>query len=177
MTTRITISRVVQVSKYLEIFTKGSTEGDRWDYAVRNARLPDAIWDAGLHDDVLTHGYAGLVIDLHIGDHGHTTVERIVGRESTMSRIPKDPTANKIEISDDYIDIRISGTDVWVRSPLSKRLQEATPEQREDYRFNGAGIRWPELDEDLSVAGLIRDASHVSPSKLRPPDPEPPEDR
>ena len=158
-TTRITIARVSQVSKYLEIWSTDADPGDRWEFAIRNAELPDAIWDAGLHNNVLTHGYAGLVIDLKLGEYGHTGVERIVGRESTMSRIPKDPSANKIEIGDDHIDVRISGTDVWVRAPLSPKLQAATPTQREDYRFLGAGIHWPELDEDLSIAGLVRDAT------------------
>ena len=36
-------------------------------------------------------------------------------------------------------------------------LREATPEQREHYEIGGGGIslHWPEIDEDLSVAGLI----------------------
>jgi hypothetical protein len=36
-------------------------------------------------------------------------------------------------------------------------LREATPEQRARYEIGGGGIslHWPELDEDLSVAGLM----------------------
>lgn len=36
-------------------------------------------------------------------------------------------------------------------------LYEATPEQREKYEIGGGGIslHWPEVDEDLSVAGLM----------------------
>ncbi len=36
-------------------------------------------------------------------------------------------------------------------------LYEATPEQREQYEIGGGGIslHWPEIDEDLSVAGLM----------------------
>jgi hypothetical protein len=36
-------------------------------------------------------------------------------------------------------------------------LQEATPEQREKYEIGGGGIslHWSEIDEDLSVAGLM----------------------
>ena len=36
-------------------------------------------------------------------------------------------------------------------------LNAATPEQRSNYEIAGGGIslHWPELDEDLSVAGLL----------------------
>ncbi|MEX2141797.1 MAG: DUF2442 domain-containing protein [Pirellulales bacterium] len=36
-------------------------------------------------------------------------------------------------------------------------LRAATPEQRAQYEIAGGGIslHWPELDEDLSVAGLL----------------------
>ena len=40
------------------------------------------------------------------------------------------------------------------------RLLEATNEQRSYWRLAGAGygIHWPELDEDLNTAGLLRGA-------------------
>jgi hypothetical protein len=40
------------------------------------------------------------------------------------------------------------------------RLLEATPEQRADWEVAGAGygIHWPQIDEDLSVEGLLRGA-------------------
>ncbi|PYS43808.1 MAG: DUF2442 domain-containing protein [Acidobacteria bacterium] len=36
-------------------------------------------------------------------------------------------------------------------------LRNATPEQRNKYEIGGGGtsLHWPELDEDLSVAGLM----------------------
>jgi len=38
------------------------------------------------------------------------------------------------------------------------RLLSATPEQRSQWKVSGAGygIRWPEIDEDLSTEGLLR---------------------
>jgi len=38
------------------------------------------------------------------------------------------------------------------------RLRDATPEQRADWRLigRGRGIRWPQVDEDISIAGLLR---------------------
>jgi hypothetical protein len=43
-------------------------------------------------------------------------------------------------------------------------LWEATPEQRARYEIGGGGIglHWPELDEDLSVAGLMAGVDHHS---------------
>lgn len=35
------------------------------------------------------------------------------------------------------------------------RLLHAKPEQREKYELSVAGIHWDELDEDISVAGLL----------------------
>ena len=43
-------------------------------------------------------------------------------------------------------------------------LRNATPEQRAGYEIGGGGIslHWPELDEDLSVAGLMAGAEWQS---------------
>lgn len=40
------------------------------------------------------------------------------------------------------------------------RLLHATPTQRDNWRLAGGGygIYWPDLDEDLSTAGLLRGA-------------------
>ena len=40
------------------------------------------------------------------------------------------------------------------------RLRDATPQQRQHWRFigGGQGIHWPDIDEDISVAGLLRSA-------------------
>jgi Protein of unknown function (DUF2442) len=48
------------------------------------------------------------------------------------------------------------------------RLLHATPQQREQWELAGAGfgIHWPELDEDLSVAGLL--AGAPAPSAFAP---------
>jgi hypothetical protein len=47
-----------------------------------------------------------------------------------------------------------------ISAPLAwfPRLRDATPAQRANWQICGAGygISWPELDEDLSTAGLLR---------------------
>jgi hypothetical protein len=42
----------------------------------------------------------------------------------------------------------------------SKRLENATPEQCANLRVSPTdfGIHWPDVDEDLSIDGLIRDS-------------------
>jgi hypothetical protein len=35
------------------------------------------------------------------------------------------------------------------------RLQDATREQLENYELSPCGLHWEELDEDISVAGLL----------------------
>jgi len=64
--------------------------------------------------------------------------------------------------------ISFSGKDVtlflnnreWIAFPLKdfKRLQDATQEHLHNYSFigNGIGIHWSDLDEDISVEGLLK---------------------
>lgn len=60
------------------------------------------------------------------------------------------------EIVVDLVDGRV------ISAPLSwfPRLLNATARQRGEWSLicQGEGIRWPELDEDLSVEGLLRGA-------------------
>lgn len=35
-------------------------------------------------------------------------------------------------------------------------LMEATPEQQSNVELGLSGIHWPDLDEDLSIAGMLR---------------------
>jgi len=54
--------------------------------------------------------------------------------------------------------IRVDGRDYHVEiSQQSQRLASATAEQRQNFVVSpsGYGIHWPDLDEDLSVDGLI----------------------
>ena len=63
------------------------------------------------------------------------------------------------------IGVRFDGDSMWVELsdgrtlgvPLAwfPRLLRATPEQRAAYRISGRGLHWAELDEDISVAGLL----------------------
>lgn len=45
-----------------------------------------------------------------------------------------------------------------LKRPISdfKRLVEATEAQLNDFKNDGIGIHWPELDEDLSLRGFLK---------------------
>jgi hypothetical protein len=49
------------------------------------------------------------------------------------------------------------------------RLLHATPEQRGKYEISAGGLHWEELDEDISVAGLLAgrgDQTHRRPEAV-----------
>ena len=54
----------------------------------------------------------------------------------------------------------MDGRSIAVPLAWYPRLLDATPEQRSKWELAGAGygIHWPEIDEDLSVEGLLRGA-------------------
>lgn len=64
-----------------------------------------------------------------------------------------------ISVSDDAITAVLSdGRTISVPLSWSWRLARATSEQRANVRLigNGEGAHWPDLDEDISVQGLLR---------------------
>ncbi|VAX09578.1 hypothetical protein MNBD_GAMMA25-2205 [hydrothermal vent metagenome] len=68
------------------------------------------------------------------------------------------PLAHNVEFTnDDLIVSLVDGRKVIVPLLWFTRLSEATKGQLENYELlgDGEGIHWPEIDEDLSVAGLL----------------------
>ena len=69
-----------------------------------------------------------------------------------------DPRVTSVEITDELITAHlVDGRRISVPLSWSWRLSDATPEQRGRYEISGdgTGIRWPEIDEDISVRGLL----------------------
>ena len=69
------------------------------------------------------------------------------------------PLAQNVEFTDDDLVVSlIDGRKVIVPLVWFPRLTNATKGQLENYEIlgDGEGIYWPEIDEDLSVAGLLR---------------------
>lgn len=50
------------------------------------------------------------------------------------------------------------GREIGVPYSWYWRLAEATPEERRNWRFigQGEGIHWEDIDEDISIAGMLR---------------------
>jgi hypothetical protein len=73
--------------------------------------------------------------------------------------VEANPLARDVHVSEDELTValadgrRISAPLAWF-----PRLLRATPAQRGRWELlgNGEGIHWPDADEDLSVAGLLR---------------------
>ena len=85
--------------------------------------------------------------------------------KSQRAYVPTRALAKSVTFDDEMMHVsltdgrRISVPILWF--PL---LRDATPEQRTKYEIGGAGtsLHWPDLDEDLSVAGLMAGADWQS---------------
>lgn len=76
--------------------------------------------------------------------------------ESTALR--PEPLIVSVQVTEDEIAARLTdGRTISVLLAWSWRLSEATPEQRKKYRLIGAGqgVHWPDVDEDISVHGML----------------------
>jgi len=61
--------------------------------------------------------------------------------------------------ADSKLYVRLEdGREVGVPIDWFPKLRDASDEQRNNWRFiaKGQGVHWEDLDEDLSVAGLVR---------------------
>jgi hypothetical protein len=67
--------------------------------------------------------------------------------------------AENVEFTDnDMVVFLVDGRKVIIPIVWFPRLANATKSQLENYELlgDGEGVHWPEIDEDLSVAGLLR---------------------
>lgn len=77
---------------------------------------------------------------------------------STLS-VEIHPLAQEAKFTeDDLIISLVDGRKVSVPLIWFPRLAKATKEQLENYEIlgDGEGIHWPDIDEDLSIEGLLR---------------------
>jgi hypothetical protein len=69
-----------------------------------------------------------------------------------------EPRIKTVEVSDTMITAHLTdGRIISVPLTWSWRLSAATPEQRANFRLiaDGCGIRWPDVDEDISAQGML----------------------
>lgn len=76
---------------------------------------------------------------------------------SSIAR-PLNALALDVRFDDDMMHVRlVDGREIAAPLEWFPALRGASDAQREKWRLigNGVGIHWDELDEDLSVAGLL----------------------
>jgi hypothetical protein len=68
------------------------------------------------------------------------------------------PAATNVVVTDDTLTVDLSdGRTISVPLAWYPRLVHGTPDERAKWRLigRGEGIHWPQLDDDISVEGLI----------------------
>ena len=69
-----------------------------------------------------------------------------------------DPRVRAVEVTDELITAHLTdGRTISVPLAWSWRLSDASPEARRHYEVigDGAGIHWPDVDEDISARGML----------------------
>jgi hypothetical protein len=69
-------------------------------------------------------------------------------------RFSPEPTAVRFDEHSFWVDLE-DGRTLGVPLAWFPRLLHATPEQRAKVELSRSGLHWDEIDEDISVAGLI----------------------
>lgn len=70
-----------------------------------------------------------------------------------------EPRLHDIRINEDeIIAFLVDGRTISVPLAWSWRLFEATSEQRQNFVIigDGVGVHWPDIDEDISVQGMLQ---------------------
>jgi len=79
-----------------------------------------------------------------------------------------EPRLSSVQVTDDEIIARlVDGRTISVPLVWSWRLTEATLEQRRKFEIlgDGQGIRWPDVDEDISIDGMLYGSPAPRPNK------------
>src|SRR5205809_6696946 len=77
---------------------------------------------------------------------------------STAAEFTSDPRIQSVRVTEDEIVGHLAdGRVISVPLAWSWRLSQATPRQRANFRLIGAGqgVHWPDVDEDISVEGML----------------------
>ena len=77
---------------------------------------------------------------------------------STLERA-SEPLAIGLEVTDDELIVSLAdGRKLSVPIVWYPRLANASPQQRRNWKVIGPGVgfHWPDVDEDLSVEGMLR---------------------
>jgi len=72
--------------------------------------------------------------------------------------VSTDARVKEVAVTDELITFHlVDGRMISVPLAWSWRLSEATPVQRNHFEIigDGQGVHWPEVDEDISVEGML----------------------
>ncbi|MGE0282563.1 MAG: DUF2442 domain-containing protein [Rhizobiaceae bacterium] len=86
----------------------------------------------------------------------------------TTLTLEVDPIATDVSVSDAMLTVVLEdGRELSVPVAWYPRLRDANPNQRSNWRFigRGEGIHWPDIDEDISVLGLLSGLSTTRKSR------------
>jgi hypothetical protein len=77
----------------------------------------------------------------------------------SSSVVETNPRAQEVLVTEDELTVSLAdGRRISVPLAWFPRLLHASPAQRSNWQLlgDGEGIHWPDIDEDLSVAGILR---------------------
>jgi len=83
--------------------------------------------------------------------------------------VSNDPRMRAMNVTDDSIIAElVDGRTISVPLAWSWRLSEATPQQRSNFEIigSGEGAHWPDIDEDISVRGMLHGVPAPPPKKV-----------
>ena len=90
---------------------------------------------------------------------------------SSLAAEQKEPRARSVAVTEESLTVDlVDGRTIIVPLAWYPRLWHGTPEERDHFEIFGDGtyIHWPDLDEDLTVAGLLGSlVSAESPESLK----------
>lgn len=82
----------------------------------------------------------------------------VAGEEMNILAVELHPLAHNVICTEDALSVELlDGRTITVPMTWFPTLSNATQSQRENWEIlgDGEGIHWPDLDEDLSVSGLL----------------------
>ena len=88
---------------------------------------------------------------------------------STLTKPETTPEPVGVTVTEDTLSVDLAdGRTVAVPLGWFPRLRHGTPQEWSNYELGRVGIHWPDLDEDISVEGLLKgERSGESPRSIQ----------
>ena len=75
---------------------------------------------------------------------------------STLTKTEAVPEPVAVQVTEDTLSVDLAdGRTISVPVAWFPRLRNGTPRERSNYELGSNGVHWPDLDEDIPVAGLL----------------------